>query len=96
MSQVPCFKISSRDKPFTSDLEVEAVLVECAVNKFVSTPAEPGIVLTQPVAVDFLTSWCGANVLIGSFFGSFLFRHACVTCRYDFIACTTQSFGFYW
>ena len=96
MSKVSCFKISSRDKPFTSDLEVEAVLVECAVNKFVSIPAEPGIILTQPVAVDFLTSWCGANVLIGSFFCSFLFRHACVTCRYDFIACTTQSFGFYW
>ena len=41
---------------FTSALEVEAVLVECTVNKFVSVPAEHGIVLTKPVAVDILTS----------------------------------------
>ena len=41
---------------FTLALEVEAALVECAVNKFVSVPAEPKMALTQPATVDFLTS----------------------------------------
>ena len=56
MDQLPRFKISSSDKPFTLALEVEAALVECAVNKFVSIPAEPKMALTQPATVDFLTS----------------------------------------
>ena len=40
------FKISSSDKPFILALEVEAALVECSINKFVSIPAEPEIGLT--------------------------------------------------
>ena len=63
MNQLPRFKISSSDKPFTLALEVEAALVECAVNKFLTIPAEPKMTLTQPATVDFLTSSCGANVL---------------------------------
>ena len=56
MDQLPRFKISSSDNYFTLVLEVEAALVECAVNKFVSIPAEPKMALTQPATVDFLTS----------------------------------------
>ena len=56
LDQLPSFKISSSDKPCTLALEVEAVLVECAVNKFVSIPAEPKMALTQPATVDFLNS----------------------------------------
>ena len=56
LDQLPRFKISSSDKPFTLDLEVEAALVECAVNTFVSIPAEPKMGLTQTATVDFLTS----------------------------------------
>ena len=56
MDQFPHFKISSSDKPFTLALEVEVALVECAVNKFVSIPAELKMALTQPATVDFLTS----------------------------------------
>ena len=37
--------------------------------------------LTQPATVDFLTFWCGANILRRSCFWPFLFRHARVTCR---------------
>ena len=59
LDQLPRFKISSSDKPFTLALEVEAALVECAVNKFVFIPAEPKMALTPPATVDFLTSWCG-------------------------------------
>ena len=75
---------------------MEAALVEWAVNKFVSIPAEPKMALTQPATIDFSTSLCGANVLRRSCFWPFLFLHACVTCKYDFMACTTQSFGFCW
>ena len=75
---------------------MEAALVECAVNKFVSIQAKRKMALTQPATADFLTSWCGANVLRRSGFRQFLFRHACVTCSYDFMACTTQSFRFCW
>ena len=53
LDQLPRFKISSRDKPFTLALEVEAALVACAVNKFVSIPAEPKMTLTQPYTVEF-------------------------------------------
>ena len=41
LDQLPRFKISSSDKPFNLALDVEVALVECAVNKFVSIPAEP-------------------------------------------------------
>ena len=75
-------------------LQVEAALVECTVNKFVSIPSEPKMALTQLPTVHFLTSRCGVNVLRRSCFLPFLFRHACVTYRYDFMACITQSFGF--
>ena len=50
--------------------------------------------LTQLATVDFLTSWCGDDVLRRNCFWPFLFHHASVTCRYDFMACNTQSFGF--
>ena len=56
MEQLPRFKISSSDEPFTLALEVEAALVECAVNKFVSIPAEPQMALIQPATIDILTS----------------------------------------
>ena len=56
LDQLPRLKIFSSDKPFTLALEVEAALVECAVNKFVSIPAEPKMTLTQPATVDFLNS----------------------------------------
>ena len=96
MDNLPHFKISSSDKHFTLALEVEAALVECAVNTFVFTPAKPKMALTQTATVDFLSSWYGANVLRRSCSCPFYFRHACVSCRYNFMACTTQSFGFFW
>ena len=68
MDQLPRFKIPSCDKPSTLGLKVEAALVECVVNQFVSIPAEPKIALSQPATVDFLTSWCEVNVLIGSYY----------------------------
>ena len=94
MDQLRRFKTSSSDKLFTLASEVEVALVECAVNKFVFIPVEPKMALTQPAAVDFLTPWCGANVLRRSCFWPFLFCQACVTCRYDFMAYTTQRLGF--
>ena len=96
LDQLPRLKIFSSDKPFTLALEVEAALVECAVNKFVSIPAEPKVTLIQPATVDFLNSWCGANVLRRSCFWLFLFLHAYVTCRYDFMACTITKFWICW
>ena len=58
MNQLPRFKISSSDKPFTLALEVETALVECAVNKFVSIPAETkipdaGLIMYQEEVVYF-------------------------------------------
>ena len=78
MDPLPRFKISSSDKPFALALEVETALVECAVNKFASILTDPKMALTQPATVDFLTSWCGANILRKSCFGLFLFCYACV------------------
>ena len=37
-------------------LDVEVALAECAVNNFVSIPAEPKMALTQPATVNVLTS----------------------------------------
>ena len=56
LDQLPRFRISSSNKTFTLALEVEAALVECAVNKFASIPDEPTMTLTQQATVDFLTS----------------------------------------
>ena len=56
LDQLPRFKKSSSDEPFTLALEVEAALVKCAVNKFVSIPAEPTMALTRQATVDFFTS----------------------------------------
>ena len=96
MDQLPRLKISSSDKLFTLALEVEVALVQFAVNKFVFIPAEPKMALTQPATVDFLTSWCGTNVLRRSCFWPFLFCQGSVICRYDFMAYTTQRLGFCW
>ena len=56
LDQLPRFKIFSSEKRFTLALDAEAALVECAVNKFVSIPAEPKMALTQPATVYILTS----------------------------------------
>ena len=73
-----------------------AALVECAVNMFVYIPAEPKMAFAQPATMDVLTYWYGANVLRRNCFWQFLFCHACVTCRYDSMACATQNSGFCW
>ena len=56
MDQLPRFKISSSNRRFASALEVEATLFECAVNKFISIPAEPKMALNKPASVNFLFS----------------------------------------
>ena len=56
MDQLPRFKIFSSEKRFNLALDAEAALVEYAVNKFVSIPAEPKMALTQPATVYILTS----------------------------------------
>ena len=56
LDQLSRFKIFSSEKRFTLALDAEAALVACAVNKFVSIPAEPKIALTEPATVYILTS----------------------------------------
>ena len=47
---------------------MEAALVECALNNFVSILAEPKMALTQPATVDILTCSRFANASFTFFF----------------------------